>query len=150
MHRHFAIVLLVFLIGGCRGEDPTATPEGVVRAFVERLQGFDGKKADGEALFELLSHGTRENLIRRADRYSAASGRTIPPWSILVPSRLHPRFVARAYVAEVVGRYALVDVLGMREDQRAQIPCILEEERWLVDLAVPELTPLPQRDYAPP
>lgn len=144
-----AALLLAATAGGCSPSPPNATPEGAVRAFVELVSRFDGDPREAERLFEMLSERGRGNLETRAVRYGAASGRTISPAAMLVPSRVALRFSPRSYTAQVVGKFAMVDVLGVGSGQRAQIPCAYEEEEWRVDLVLPELPPMrvgPGRD----
>ena len=145
--RRAALLLLVTVLA-CEPAPPNETPEGAVREFVERMQGFAGDESDAKILFGLLSERARQNLEHRADRYGAASGKKITPWAMIAPGRLTPRFLPRAYLSQVVGKYALVDVVGVSEDQRAQVPCVREEEAWRVDLVLPELPPIESRPGA--
>jgi hypothetical protein len=133
------------LLGGCRRSAPNATPEGAVRELVEQLAHFDGSPRDAEALFELLSDRAKKNLRARAERYGAASGRKIAPSAMLVPSRVAPRFTPQSYRAQLAGSYATVEVAGVGPSDRAEIPCVLEEGAWRVDLVLPELPPMRQR-----
>ncbi|MBW2526028.1 MAG: hypothetical protein JRI23_17745 [Deltaproteobacteria bacterium] len=134
---------------GCSPAPPNATAEGAARAFVELVVHFDGDPRQAEELFGMLSSRAQDNLQTRAKRYGAASGRTIEPAAMLVPARVALRFNPRSYDAQVVGSFAMVDVLGVRADQRAQIPCALEDGQWRVDVVLPELPPMlvgPGRD----
>ncbi|MEQ9319734.1 MAG: hypothetical protein RIF41_11290 [Polyangiaceae bacterium] len=130
---------------GCEPAPPSATPDGAVREFVERVNAFHGRDEDAQALYELLSDRAKENLQTRADRYGAASGKKIAPWAMLVPSRTILRFSPQLYQAQVVGKYALVDVVGVSPEAHAQVPCVLEEGMWRVDLVLPELPPVEHR-----
>ena len=143
-----AWVLALVVMGatlGCEPAPPSATPDGAVREFVERVNAFHGREEDAQALYELLSDRAKANLQTRADRYGAASGRKIAPWAMLVPSRTILRFSPQLYQAQVVGKYALVDVVGVSPEAHAQVPCVLEEGRWRVDLVLPELPPIEHR-----
>jgi hypothetical protein len=140
--------LVVVALAGCAGEPPSATPEGAVRAWVERLAAFDGREEDARALYESLSERARENLRARAERYGAASGKSIAPWAMLVPGRGAPRFAPHTFRAQVVGKYALVDVAGVTE--QARIACLLEEGAWRLDLALPDLPPMRRRPGGDP
>lgn len=145
--RRIALLVVVMALG-CEPAPPNATPEGAVRELVERMQGFDGDQGDAQILFDLLSERAKQNLERRAERYSAASGKKIAPWAMITPGRLTPRFLPRAYASQIVGKYALVDVVGVTADQRAQVPCVREDDAWRVDLVLPELPPIEQRPGA--
>jgi len=140
-----AAFLLVALLGACEPAVPNRTPEGAVREFIEIVRGFHGNEQDAQALFDLLSERAKQNLRARADRYGAASGKTIAPAAMIVPSRMTPRFIPQAYSAQVVGKYALVDVVGVSAEQVAHVPCVLEDGAWRVDLVLPELSPMQQR-----
>jgi hypothetical protein len=142
--RRVALLSLVTALA-CSPAPPNETPEGAVREFVERMQGFAGDESDAKVLFDLLSQRARQNLEHRADRYGAASGKQIAPWAMIAPGRLAPRFLPRAYSSQIVGKYALVEVVGVSDDQRAQVPCVREEEAWRVDLVLPELPPIEKR-----
>lgn len=143
--RAFLAAAALGLLTGCEEEDETRAPATIVRDFVERLTQFDGRPEDARAIFDLLSERARANLTARAERYSAASGKKISPPAMIVPGWLTLRFVPQAYSAQVVGRYALVEVTGVSPSHRAQIPCIREEDQWRVDLALPELPPMVTR-----
>lgn len=136
----FALVL-----AACTHKPPQATPEGAVRELVERMRRLDGDPAAAKAVFELLSSKARENLTGRAQRYGAASGKTIAPEAMLAPSRFTLRFEPQRYTARTAGAYALVDVVGPSPADRAEIPCVLEEGQWRVDLALPPLPPVQKR-----
>lgn len=142
--RALALIFVVAALA-CDPAPPNATPEGAVRELVERMQGFGGSEDEAKALYDLLSERAKQNLQHRADRYSDASGRTIAPWAMITPVRLVPRFLPRAYASQIVGKYALVEVIGVAATQRAQVPCVREDEAWRVDLVLPELPPLESR-----
>jgi hypothetical protein len=139
------LVLAALLLMACGRSSPSATPEGAVRELVEQLARFDGNPRDAEALFGLLSDRAKKNLRARAERYGAASGRKIAPSAMLVPSRTAPRFTPQSYRAQISGPHALVEVAGVGANERAEIPCVLEERAWRVDLVLPELPPMRQR-----
>lgn len=139
----------VLALAGCGRTPPNATPEGAVREFTERLTDLDGSEAASRAVYELLSEAARANLQARADRYSNASGRQRAPWAMLVPSRTRFHFSPQSFEAQVVGRYALVKVLGVSPGDIAQVPCVLQGDAWQIDLVLPELAELPKRRSVP-
>ncbi|MBM4356572.1 MAG: hypothetical protein FJ096_00520 [Deltaproteobacteria bacterium] len=116
-----------------------------MREFTERLASLDGSEQASRAVYELLSTASQTSLQARADRYSNASGRQRAPWAMLVPSRTHFQFSPQSFQARVIGKHALVDVLGVSPDQVAHVPCVLEKDLWRVDLPLPEPAPLPRR-----
>jgi hypothetical protein len=139
------LVVLGACLLACGRSAPNATPEGAVRELVEQLGRFDGNPRDAEALFDLLSERAKKNLRARAERYGAASGRKIAPSAMLVPSRMAPRFTPQSYRAQISGSHAVVEVLGVAPSERAEIPCVLEDGTWRLDLVLPELPPMRQR-----
>jgi len=143
--RAISALTLALLLVSCSRAPPNATPDGAVREFVEVMETFDGNEEDAEKLFELLSERAKKNLRARAERYGAASGKKIAPAAMIVPKRVSLRFTPHSYSAQVVGQYALVDVLGVRGSQRAQVPCVFEEGAWRIDLVLPELPPMRMR-----
>ena len=148
--RFFPVIALVLAVGACAPDEPNRTPEGAVRELIELLQVFDGNDKQAQTLFLLLSSRAKQNLVTRADRYGAASGKTISPWAMLVPSRMTPRFAPEDYSAQIVGRHALVEVVGVGAEQKAHVSCVLEDGLWRVDIVLPELPPLERRPGAEP
>ena len=151
--RVFVALLALHACGasaGCGRRAPSATPEGAVRELIERLGRVHGDPADARAAFELLSKHSQANLGARAQRYSAASGKALTPEAMIAPSRFLLHFDPQRYTARVSGAYALVDVTGILPTDRAQIACVLEEDAWRVDLALPPLPPVQMRPGAGP
>lgn len=130
---------------GCSRRPPNATPDGAVREVVERFGRLQGDPGDAAAIYELLSRRGKENLAARAQRYSAATGKTIAPEAMIAPSRFQLRFEPHRYVAQVAGVHALVEVVGLLPGERAQIPCVYEDAAWRVDLTLPPLPPVQKR-----
>ncbi len=139
MHRILALLLVTVALAGCGRRAPNATPDGAVRELVERLRHVHGDPGDAKAAYALLSRRAQQNLVARAQRYSAASGKAIGPEAMIAPSRFLVRFEPQRYVAQVSGSYARVDVLGLLTGDRAQVPCIFEDAAWRVDLGLPPL-----------
>jgi hypothetical protein len=136
---------VLFGSAGCSRRPANATPDGAVREFVERMRLVNGDAAAAKSAFEMLSKRTRQNLAERAQRYSAASGKTIAPEAMIVPSRFVVRFEPQRYTAQVSGTHALVEVLGLSPEDRAQVSCVFEDEAWRVELALPPLPPVQVR-----
>jgi hypothetical protein len=129
----------------CTPEPANSQPDGAVREFIESMRAFNGKESDAQKLYSMLSKRAKSNLQARAERYGAASGKKIAPAAMLVPARVTPRFEPRRYSAEIVGRYAMVEVLGVAPGETAKVPCVFEDGAWRVDLVLPELAPLRRR-----
>jgi hypothetical protein len=133
------------LLPGCGTRAANATPEGAVREFVERMRRVQGDPADAKAAFDLLSNSAKANLKARAERYSAASGKAIAPEAMIVPSFFLLRFEPERYYAKIAGTYALVEAQGLLPEERAQIPCVFEDEVWRLDLQIPPPAPIQTR-----
>jgi hypothetical protein len=131
---------------GCAPRPANATPEGAVREFIDRMRSVGGEPAAAKAAYAVFSKRTRQNLAERAQRYSAASGKTIAPEAMIVPSRFMIRFEPQRMTSTVVGTHALVEVIGLGPDERAKVTCTFEDDGWRVDL---ELPPLPAVQVRP-
>jgi len=117
-----------------------------VEEWLERMARVHGDPEDAARAYELLSTETKKNLEERARRASAATGRKMTPESMLAPSRFSLRFVPRSMRSRVAGDRAVVDVVGADpEVERAEVPCVLEEERWRIDLVLPPLPAIEKR-----
>lgn len=134
---------------GCNRRPANATPEGAVREFIDRMRLVNGDPAAAKTAFALLSNRTRENLAERAQRYSAASGKTIAPEAMIVPSRFVIRFEPQRMTSLVVGSHALVEVIGLGPDDRAKVTCAFENDGWRVDLDLPALPAVQVRPGSP-
>ncbi|MDI1431525.1 hypothetical protein [Polyangium sorediatum] len=136
---------LLVTAAGCNRRPVNASPDGAVRELVERLRLVNGDPAAAKSAFELLSKRARTNLAERAQRYSAASGKTIAPEAMIVPSRFVVRFEPQRYAAQISGNHALVEIIGLGPGDRAQVACVFEDEAWRVDLPFPPLPPVQVR-----
>lgn len=145
--RGASVALL--LLSGCSRKPVNATPDGAVRELVERMRLVNGDPASAKLAFELLSKRTRTNLTERAQRYSSASGKTIAPEAMVVPSRFVLRFEPQRYTAQISGSQARVEVIGLAPEDRAVVACVYEDNVWRVDLALPPLPPVQVRPTPP-
>lgn len=139
------VLLLAAALAGCGRRAPNTTPDGAVRELVERMRRVQGDPAEAKAAYELLSKRAQQNLVERAKRYSAASGKAIAPEAMIVPSRFLLRFEPQRYTAQIGGAAARVDVIGLIAGDRASVPCVFEDGGWRVDLALPPLPPVQMR-----
>jgi len=138
----FALVssaLLVVGASGCSRAAPDATPEGVVRLWLERME---SAAEDGRAMkeaYELLGPRARANLKDRADRASRGQGRRYEPHQMLAEGRFGLRFRPKAMTARIEGDDAWVEVKGDGPDQRATVKCTREGEAWRIEPDLPEV-----------
>lgn len=132
---------LLFGSAGCSRKAPNATPEGAVRELTLALRQLDGDPEHARAAFQLLSKATQDNLVQRADRYGAASGKRIAPELMIAPASFLERFEARELGATITGKYAVVRAAGLLDQERAEIPCVYEDGAWRVHIELPPLPP---------
>lgn len=127
----------------CSRPQPNATPEGAVRELAIHLGRYhDGDPAEAKAAFGLLSNAARAELEKRAERYSAASGKRIEPELMIAPASFVSRFEARELSSRIQGPYAMVTAIGLLAEERAEIPCVYEEGGWRVHMELPPLSPV--------
>ncbi len=139
---------IAFLCGAlaCSRKPPDGTPEGAVRHLLEQMARAEANPAETRTVYELLSSRTKANLVERARRASAATGREMPPHEMLAPARFSLRFNPVHMHARTMADRAIVDVSGIDPDtDHAFVPCVLEEGRWRVDVPLPAVTPLDHR-----
>jgi hypothetical protein len=145
MSRSVGLALALFAVAAtsCSRKPPNATPEGAVRELLIHLEGYrDGDPAQAKASFELLSKATQENLVARAARFSAASGKRIEPELMIAPASYGSTFDPKALAARIDGPYAIVTARGLLPEERAEIRCVFEDGGWRVHMDLPPLTPL--------
>jgi hypothetical protein len=143
--RFALLVVCLISLAACARWPANATADGAVREFVERMGRVHGDGTDAKAAFDLLSKRAQENLAARAQRYGAASGKSIAPEAMIAPSRFLLRFEPQRFSAQVAGNYALVEVAGAQPEQVAKVPCVFEEGGWRVDVVLPPLPPVQVR-----
>lgn len=148
--RALFLCLTLFLLGACSRRAVDATPEGAVRELVERLGRASGDPLAAKAAFDLLSKSTQENLVERALRYGAASGKHIAPEAMIAPASFVQRFSARDLRSEIVGSHARVHVIGLLPGQEADVLCVFEDGGWRVNIDLPPLAPLDVRPREAP
>lgn len=133
----------------CSQKPVDSTPEGAVRELIDRMEKMDGNPERAEAVYELLSKATRDNLTERAKRASSATGRPMKPEEMLAPSRFVLLFKPHQVEGKISGNRAVVEVTGMDPvADRARIPLVREDDRWRVELLLPKLPPVERRPSA--
>jgi hypothetical protein len=138
--------LTIAALSGCQRKPPDLTPEGAVRELLDRIDRIETDPTEARAVYDLLSAPTKQNLIERARRASTTSGREIPPQDMLAPGRFSLRFEPRKMHTRVAADRAVVDVTGIDpETDRAEVPCVLEEGRWRIEIPLPPLAPIEKR-----
>ena len=127
-------------------KSPEVTPEGTVREFLDRIERIETDPVEARAVYELLSARTKANLVDRARRASTTSGKEIGPQEMLAPGRFSLRFEPRKMHARIADDRAIVDVVGIDpETDRAEVPCLLENGRWRLEIPLPPLPAVERR-----
>jgi hypothetical protein len=141
-----ALTVTIGLFAACSRKAPEMTPEGVVREFLDRVDRAEGDPAQARVVYELLSAKTQAGLAERARRASAANSRNVMPEEMLAPARFSLRFEPRKIHAHVADTRATVDVFGIDPDtDHAEVPCLLEQGRWRIEIPLPPLAPVERR-----
>src|SRR5688500_1070184 len=139
-------LLAIGCLSACQRKPPDLTPEGAVRELLDRIDRIETDPTEARAVYDLLSSQTKQNLIERARRASTTSGRDIPPQDMLAPGRFSLRFEPRKMHTRVADDRAVVDVTGIDpETDRAEVPCVLEDGRWRIEIPLPPMAPVEKR-----
>ncbi len=139
-------LVAIAALSACQRKPPDLTPEGAVRELLDKIDRIETDPTEARSVYELLSLPTRQNLIERARRASTTSGREIPPQDMLAPGRFSLRFEPRKMHTRIADDRAVVDVTGIDpETDRAEVPCVLEDGRWRIEIPLPPLAPVERR-----
>jgi hypothetical protein len=124
---------------GCSRAAPDATPEGVVRLWLEKMESASD---DGHAMKEayvLLGPRARANLKERADRASRGQGRRFEPFEMLAEGRFGLRFRPKTMSTRIEGDDAWVAVKGDGPDEQATVKCTREGTAWRIEPDLPDV-----------
>ncbi|WP_394823458.1 hypothetical protein [Pendulispora albinea] len=134
------------LATGCSRSPPDATPDGVVRLWLERMETSTRDPRAAREAYALLGPATRKNLEVRAERASRIQGRRFEPYEMLAEGRFGLRFRAKTMsVVGPVGEEARVDVVGTDPAvERATVRCAREQGVWRIEPELPEVTEVPR------
>ena len=146
LERFATALLMLGALSACQRKPPDLTPEGAVRELLDRIDRIETDPTEARAVYDLLSAQTKQNLVARARRASTTSGRDIPPQDMLAPGRFSLRFEPRKMHTRIADERAVVDVTGIDpETDRAEVPCVLEDGRWRIEIPLPPLAPVERR-----
>jgi hypothetical protein len=149
MKPRLACTIGAIVLTACAHKPADATPDGAVRELLDRVERMETDPTAARAVFDLLSSTTRANLTERARRATSTSGRDVPPPEMLAPGRFSLRFEPHRMHARIAESRAIVDVVGIDPDtDRAEVPCVLEDGGWKIEIALPPLPPVERRPEA--
>ncbi len=147
MKRAAGLIAAAWLIAGCSRKPPDATPDGVVRLWLEKMEASTGDPRAAREAYTLLGPATRHNLELRAQRASLIQGRRFEPYEMLAEGRFGLRFRPKSMrVAAISGDEAKVDVVGAdTATERATVACAREKGVWRIEPDLPEVADLLQK-----
>ncbi len=133
----------------CTRAAPDATPDGVVRLWLDKMEtSTEDPRAMREA-FVLLGPAARANLDERAQRASRVQGRRVEPYEMLAEGRFGLKFRPKAMVSRIEGDRAIVEVTGDAPmTEHAVVHCAREGASpgvWRVEPELPDVMALPRR-----
>lgn len=146
MRLRVLLVALVALVAACTRAAPDATPDGVVRLWLDKMEASTEDPRVIREAYALLGPAARANLEERARRTSQLQGRRVEPWQMLADGRFALRFRPKSMKAAIVGDRATVEVVGDEATQSASVRCVHEAGGWRVEPEIPELIAAPKRD----
>jgi len=137
----------------CTRPAPDATPDGAVRAWVDRMEASGDDPLAVRQAYALLGPAAQSNLRQRAERASQVEGRRVDPWGMLAEGRFALTFRPKTLVAKVSGDAASVAVTGDSPlTEHAVVKCVRvpgPPPGWRVEPDLPPLVALPRRDPDP-
>ncbi|MEO8875043.1 MAG: hypothetical protein ABI461_05605 [Polyangiaceae bacterium] len=150
MQRRPPLILaaaLVLSFSGCSRAPQDATPEGVVRLWLDRMEAStDDPRAAHEA-YLLLGPRARANLEERADRASKMQGRQETAEQMLAQGRFGLKFRPKSMVSTISGNDATVNVIGADStSEHTSVHCVSESGAWRIEPDLPPVAQLRRRD----
>lgn len=136
------LCLVSLLAAACSSTPSDETPSGALEMFLDAMLRSDWDQDALKEAYGLLSSDARDALRDRAEMANALSGRDFEPWQMLVQGRFRLRFAPRqegGMAERIDGERAVVVVTGERDGERAEVPMVLEDGAWRVDLQVPPM-----------
>jgi hypothetical protein len=148
--RAAGLAVVLAAMAGCSRPAPDATPEGAVRAWLDRMEASDDEPRAIRDAYALLGPAARANLGERAERASRLEGHKVEPWEMLADGRFGLKFRPKSMVSHVEGDVATVAVTGDEPlTEHAKVHCARvagPPPAWRVEPDLPPVPPLPRRD----
>ncbi|MEO7109765.1 MAG: hypothetical protein ABI183_04965 [Polyangiaceae bacterium] len=137
----FAITLL--FMSACSRAPQDATPEGVVKLWLERMEASTDDPHAAHDAFLLLGPRARANLEERATRASKMQGRQETAEQMLAQGRFGLKFRPKSMTTVIHGTDAIVDVVGSDAvNEHAAVQCDQENGAWRIEPDLPEIAQL--------
>ena len=150
MRSRAAWALLLLGSASCSRPAPDASPEGAVRAWLDRMEASDEDALAIRDAYGLLGPAARANLVERAERASRLEGHRVEPWDMLAEGRFGLKFRPKSMVSHVEGDRATVAVTGEEPlTEHAMVHCARvagPPVAWRVEPELPPVPLLPRRD----
>jgi hypothetical protein len=145
-----ASIALVVFATACNRPAPDATPEGAVRAWLDRMEASDEDAHAIRDAYALLGPSARANLGERAERASRLEGHRVEPWDMLAEGRFGLKFRTKSMVSRIDGDVATVAVTGDEPlTEHALVHCARvagPPVAWRVEPELPPVPALPRRE----
>jgi hypothetical protein len=126
------------LVAACTRPAPDATPEGVVRLWLEKMEAQPEDPHAAREAFQLLGPAARANLEKRAERASRSMGRRVEPYEMLAEGRFGLKFRPKTMTSSTTGDRATVDIVGSDATlEHATVLCAHEPAGWRVEPELP-------------
>jgi hypothetical protein len=131
-------VIALALASACSRPAPDATPEGVVRLWLEKMEAQPEDPHAAREAFLLLGPAARANLEKRAERASRSMGRRVEPYEMLAEGRFGLKFRPKTMTSSTTGDRATVDIVGSDPAlEHATVLCAHEPSGWRVEPELP-------------
>jgi len=144
------VVLVALLACGCSRAPQDATPEGVVKQWLDRMEASTEDARAAHEAFLLLGPRARANLEARADRASRMQGRQETAEQMLAQGRFGLKFRPKLLTSTIQGNDATVNVVGADAvSEHTTVHCVSENGAWRIEPELPEIAQLRRRDDDP-
>ena len=150
------VLLLLALASGCGSAPTDETPGGTVQLFLEAMERSQRDPAALEDAYRLLSQPSRRALQERVHFAVQVGSRRMQPWEMIARSRYRQTFTpgtgSRGMRESIDGDSATVTVRTQDGQRTAQVPLVLEDERWRIVLDIPPTRqrPAAEEEVVPP
>lgn len=150
-YRSFRTAIVVFVLSillasvGCSRSSPDTTPDGVVRLWLEKMEGAAEDERAMKDAYQLLGPRARANLKERAERASRGQGRRFEPHEMLAEGRFALRFRPKTMTSKIDGDAATIEVKGDGPDEHATVTCTRESGAWRIEPELPDVMAPPRR-----